>query len=213
MKGLIRNNFYSMESNVKISFIIALFLSVVAFFVKHGAFIQMIIAMQVFIFIVNVGTSLHADVVSKWNRFELTLPVKHNDIIKAKYISFAMLFLLGVVMGSITAISVCVTSGLSNMPSVLYGYEFGLTLAATTAGIMYPLMLKIGTEKNELIMILSGIASIGLLVLISAILIPLTGKMNMKHSLVGIVSTIVALTIFVISYFVSTRIYRQKEFN
>ncbi len=213
MKGLIRNNFYSMESNVKISFIIALFLSVVAFFVQHSAFIQMIIAMQVFIFIVNVGTSLHADVVSKWNRFELTLPVKHNDIIKAKYISFAMLFLLGVVMGSITAISVCVTSGLSNMPSVLYGYEFGLTLAATTAGIMYPLMLKIGTEKNELIMILSAITSIGLLVLISAILTPLTGEMNMKHSLVGIVSTIVALAIFIISYFVSVRIYRHKEFN
>ena len=49
MKGLIRNNFYSMESNIKISFLIALFLSVVALFVKHSAFIQMIIAMQVFI--------------------------------------------------------------------------------------------------------------------------------------------------------------------
>lgn len=213
MKGLIRNNFYSMESNVKISFIIAMFLSVVAFFVKHSAFIQMIIAMQVFIFIVNVGTSLHADVVSKWNRFELTLPVKHNDIIKAKYISFAMLFLLGVVMGSITAVSVFVRSGFSNMQSVLYGYEFGLTLATTTAGIMYPLMLKIGTDKNELIMILSAITSIGLLVLISAILTPLTGEMNMKHSLVGIVSMVVALAIFIISYFVSIRIYHRKEFN
>lgn len=213
MKGLIRNNFYSMESNVKISFIIALFLSVVAFFVKRSAFIQMIIAMQVFIFIVNVGTSLHADVVSKWNKFELTLPVKYNDIIKAKYISFAMLFLCGVVMGSITAISVYVTSDNSNMQFVLYGYEFGLTLAATTAGIMYPLMLKIGTEKNELIMILSGIASIGLLVLVSAALTPLTGEMNMKHSLVGKVSTIVALAIFINSYFVSIRIYRHKEFS
>lgn len=212
MKGLIRNNFYSMESNVKISFIIALFLSVVAFFVEHSSFIQMIIAMQVFVFIVNVGTSLHADVVSKWNKFEVTLPVTYNDIIKAKYISFAILFLFGVVMGSITAISVCVTSGFSNIPSVLYGYEFGFTLAATTAGIMYPLMLKIGTEKNELIMILSGIASIGLLVFISAILTPLTGEMNMKHSLVGIVSTISSLAIFIISYFVSVRIYRHKEF-
>lgn len=213
MRGLIRNNFYSMESNIKISFIIALFLSVATFFVKHSAFIQMIISMQVFIFIVNVGTSLHADVVSEWNRFEVTLPVKSNDIIKAKYISFVMLFLFGVVMGSITAISVYVTSGFSNIQSVLYGYEFGLTLAATTAGIMYPLMLKIGTEKNELIMILSAIASIGLLVLISAILIPLTGEMNMKHSLVGIVSTIVALTIFTISYFVSIKIYCHKEFS
>lgn len=213
MKGLIRNNFYSMESNVKISFIIAMFLSVVAFFVKHSAFIQMIIAMQVFIFIVNVGTSLHADVVSKWNKFERTLPVKYNEVIKAKYISFAILFAFGVIMGSITAISVFVRSGFSNMQSVLYGYEFGLTLATTTAGIMYPLMLKIGTDKNELIMILSAITSIGLLVLISAILTPLTGEMNMKHSIVGIVSMVVALAIFIISYFVSIRIYHRKEFN
>lgn len=212
MKGLIRNNFYSMESNIKISFIIALFLSAVAFYVKHSAFIQMIIAMQVVIFIVNVGTSLHADVVSKWNQFELTLPVKCNNIIKAKYISFAILVVFGVTMGSITAISVYVTSGFSNMHSVLYGYEFGLRLAATTAGIMYPLMLKIGTDKNELILFLSAIASIGLLVLVSAILTPLTGEMNMKHSLVGAVSTMVALGIFVGSYFISIKTYQSKEF-
>ncbi|MDO5400550.1 MAG: ABC-2 transporter permease [Eubacteriales bacterium] len=212
MKGLIRNNFYSMESNVKISFTIALFLSVAAFFVKQSAFIQMIIGAQVFIFIVNVGTSLHADVVSKWNKFELTLPVKYNDIIKAKYISFVMLILFGIVMGSITAISVYVTSGLSNIQSVLYGYEFGFTLAATTAGIMYPLMLKFGTEKNELIMILSVISSIGLLVLAAAILTPLTGEMNMKHPLVGMVSTMAALGIFIGSYFISIKIYQSKEF-
>ena len=46
MKGLIRNNFYSMENNIKISFILALFTAIVSFFVKHDAFIQMIIAMQ-----------------------------------------------------------------------------------------------------------------------------------------------------------------------
>ena len=38
MKGLIRNNFYSMENNIKLSFIVALFLAVVSFFVKHDAF-------------------------------------------------------------------------------------------------------------------------------------------------------------------------------
>ena len=68
MRGLIRNNFYSMENNIKISFMIALFAAVVSFFVKHDALIPMIISMQLFIFIVNVGTSLHADVVSKWNK-------------------------------------------------------------------------------------------------------------------------------------------------
>lgn len=212
MRGLIRNNFYSMENNIKMSFIIALFLTVVSFFVKHDAFIQMIIAMQLFIFIVNVGTSLHADVVSKWNKFERTLPIKYNDIIKAKYISFAILILLGIVMGSITTIYAYVTNGYSNVQSIFYGYEFGLTLSATTAGIMYPLMLKIGTEKNEMIMILSAIAVVGLLILLSAILKPLTGEMNMKHPLVGIVSAIVAVVIFIASYFVSVKIYQHKEF-
>lgn len=212
MRGLIRNNFYSMENNIKMSFIIALFLTVVFFFVKHDAFIQMIIAMQLFIFIVNVGTSLHADVVSKWNKFERTLPIKYNDIIKAKYISFAILILLGIVMGSITTIYAYVTNGYSNVQSIFYGYEFGLTLSATTAGIMYPLMLKIGTEKNEMIMILSAIAAVGLLILLSAILKPLTGEMNMKHPLVGIVSAIVAVVIFIASYFVSVKIYQHKEF-
>ena len=74
-------------------------------------------------------------------------------------------------------------------------------------------MLKIGTEKNELIMILSSIISIGLMVLISAALSPLTGEMNIKHSLVGIVSMSAALLIFVSSYFVSVKIFRNKEFN
>lgn len=213
MKGLIRNNFYSMENNIKISFIVALFLAAVSFFVKQDAFIQMIIAMQLFIFIVNVGTSLHADAVSKWNKFELTLPVKYSDVIKAKYISFAILILLGILMGGITAIYACITSGFSNVQSVFYGYEFGLTLSAVTAGIMYPLMLKMGTEKNEMIMILSAIAAVGLPVLLSAILTPLTGEMNMKHPLVGTVSAIVAWMIFVGSYFVSVKIYRHKEFS
>ena len=213
MKGLIRNNFYSMENNIKLSFIVALFLAVVSFIVKHDAFIQMIIAMQLFIFFVNTGTSLHADVVSKWNKFELTLPVRYNDIIKAKYISFAILILPGIFMGSITAVYACVTNGFSNVQSVLYGYEFGLTLSAATTGIMYPLMLKTGKEKNEMIMILSAIAASGLPVLLSAILAPLTGGPDMKHPLTGIVSAIVSVVIFTGSYFVSVKIYRHKEFS
>ncbi len=73
-------------------------------------------------------------------------------------------------------------------------------------------MLKIGTEKNELIMILSAIAAAGLPVLLSAILTPLTGEMNMKHPLVGTVSSIFAVALFISSYFVSVKIYRHKEF-
>ena len=212
MKGLVRNNFYSMENNVKMSFVMALFLSVAALFIPSSAAVQVIISTQLFIFIANTGTSLHEDEVSRWNKFELTLPVEHREIIKAKYISFGMLFLFGMAMAGVTALVTCAVNGASNIQSVLYGYEFGLTLSATTAGIMYPLVLKMGTEKSELIMILSAALSVGVIVLVSVALAPLTGEMNMKHSLVGVISTAVALAIFVGSGFVSVKILKNKEF-
>lgn len=48
--------------------------------------------------------------------------------------------------------------------------------------------------------------------IVSAILTPLTGEMNMKHSLVGAISTMIALGIFIGSYFISIKIYQNKEF-
>lgn len=213
MKGLIRNNFYSMESNLKISFVLALLLYVASLFVKDNGFITMIISMQTLVFTVNIGTALHTDVISKWNKFERTLPVKFSDIIRAKYISFLILFLAGIIMGSCTGLSSYVVGSFSNIQPIFIGYTYGLTLAVTAAGIMYPLMLKIGTDKNEMILILSIMAGLGLIVLVAAILAPITGEMNMRHPITQGVSTIVAFMIFAVSYFVSIVIYKTKEFS
>lgn len=214
MKGLIRNNFYSMESNIRVSFLIALFLSGVSFFVRQSALLQMLISMQLFVFIANTGTSLHADTVSKWSKFERTLPVKPREVILAKYLSFAALFLFGAAMGSVTAAIALARGSVSGFPPLLYGYTFGLTLSAVTVGIMFPLMLRIGTEKNELILILSAAASIGLLFLVSSALAPLTGgEMNLRAPLVGAVCVAAAFAVFVGSYFISVRIYMGKEFS
>ena len=67
MKGLIRNNFYAMEGNLMISFIMAAALVFTPLFVKNATIYPMIIAVQVFLFVVNTGTALHADEVAKWN--------------------------------------------------------------------------------------------------------------------------------------------------
>ncbi len=38
-------------------------------------------------------------------------------------------------------------------------------------------------------------------------------ELNMKHPLVGTVSSILAVALFIGSYFVSVKIYRHKEFG
>ena len=96
--------------------------------------------------------------------------------------------------------------------TLLRGFEVGLTLSFFSIAVMYPLVLKFGTEKNELILILSTFGAIGMQLLTAACLAQWTDGMNMRHPLVEAVSTLVAIIVFFASYFVSVKIHKGKEF-
>lgn len=212
MKGLIRNTMYSMESNIKLAFLISGVLIFVPLATSEAAVSSMIISIQIFVFLANVGTSLHADEVSKWNKFECTLPVKKSAVILAKYISFCMLILFGLAISALTGILALFKNPQTSVNSLVWGYEYGLTLSLVTAAAMYPVMLKIGTEKNELILILSALAAVLFMGCTAALLIPFTGEMNLRSPFVGAVTVCTAPFILLLSYFVSLRIYKNKEF-
>lgn len=214
MKGLIRNNFYSMQSNITLAFIIALILVFTPFLIADSAssIIPFSISAQMLIFVLNTGTSLHADEVAKWNKFELTLPVKRSTIIGAKYISFIALILLGMIMGGVTLICAKFAEFNLDTNSIIWAYGFGLTLSILSIAIMYPCMLKIGTEKNESILLLSFFIAIGIMLVIALLSSNITNGMNWRHPFVGIVSMIVSLVCFASSYLISLRVYRNKEF-
>lgn len=212
MKGLIRNNFYAMEGNMGISFIVAAFLGIMPVFLKNSSFIPMILAIQIFIFVVNTGTSLHADTIAKWNKYERILPVRSGEPVLAKYISFAIMLLLGAAMSLITLLCAAAAGVALDLADLAAGYGYGWTLSGISIGIMYPIMLKFGTDKNELILLFSAFGSVGFRIATAFLLSPWTEEMNMQHPLVNTVSALAALVIFAGSYFVSLGIYHQKEF-
>lgn len=212
MRGLIRSNLYSMESNIILAFVLSAFLAVSALFMKSPASIPYIVAMQVFLFVVNIGTSLRADEGSKWSRYEITLPVNRSVLILSKYLSIVLLLVPGVLMGILTILLTRVSGYSITLPSLFRGFEVGLTLSFFSIAVMYPLVLKWGTEKNELILILSTFGAIGMQLLTAACLSKWTGGMNMRHPLVEAVSTLIATIAFFVSYFVSVKIHKSKEF-
>ena len=212
MKGLIRNNLYSMENSILIAFIISVFLAIVPFGGVNPTLLPMIISIQIFVFVVNIGTSLRADETAKWSKFELTLPIKRSNLVLAKYVSIIILILMGIVMGTATmALSSYYDYSVSHS-ALVYGFEYGLTLSILSTSIMYPLSLKLGAGKSEIIFIISAFATIGIMLLIAAVLSTWTEGMNLRHPLVGAVSVIVAIVAFVFSYFVSVIIHNRKEF-
>lgn len=211
MKGLIRNNLYSMGSSILIAFVIAVFLAIVPLGGINPALLPMIISIQIFVFVVNISTSLRADEIAKWSKFELTLPIKRSDIVLAKYVSIIILLLIGITIAMIT-MALTRYYGDANHAVLIYGFEYGVTLSILSTSIMYPLSLKLGVEKSELIFIISAFATIGIMFLIAAVLSTWTGGMNMRHPLVGAVSVIVAIVAFVLSYFVSVIVHNGTEF-
>lgn len=211
MRGLIRNNLYSMESNIVLAFALSAFLAVSSLFISPAA-TPFIIAVQIFLFVVNIGASLRADEISKWSKYEITLPVSRSNLVLAKYISIVLLLLLGILMGTVTILLSFLNGHPMNLPTLLRGFEVGLTLSFFSIAVMYPLVLKLGTEKNELILLLSTLGAIGMQLLLAASLAKWTGGMNMRHPLVEATGTITAILLFLASYFVSVKIHKSKEF-
>lgn len=212
MRGLIRNNLYSMESSIILAFVLSAFLAVSSLFIKSDMSTPFIISIQVFLFVVNIGTSLRADEMSKWSKYEITLPVSRSNLVLAKYISVVILLVLGMLMGTVTVLLSHISGHSMTLPTLLRGFEVGLTLSFFSIAVMYPLVLKFGTEKNELIFILSTFGAIGMQLLTAACLSKWTDGMNMRHPLVEAITTFIAIIIFFVSYFVSVEIHKGKEF-
>jgi hypothetical protein len=212
MRGLLVNNIYSTQGNIRLSLTIALVLTAVSLFLKDSSYIPMIIAIQVFVFASNLGTSLKMDEASKWNKFEITLPVTRKAIISAKYLSFLLLILMGFATSLIT-LALHFLGGDFDFDMIISGYGYGLQLSLSTIALVYPLILLLGAEKSETLLFTAAGFSFGLRVLVWYILFLSDPTIQFKGSnIVDYVSVALALVMFVLSYFLSVQIHRNKEF-
>ncbi|ETT50745.1 ABC-2 transporter permease [Paenibacillus sp. FSL H7-0756] len=212
MRGLLLNNYYSLQNTIKTSLGIALMLALVPLAVINNSILNAIIGAQILVFVVSIGASLQADEASKWNRFEITLPIRRRTVVYAKYLSFLLLILMGTATSLIT-IGVIYAKGVDTSGwSLSTGFTFGLSLAITTLAVYYPVVLKFGVDKSELmVMVAAGIAVV-LRVLVWLLLGQYMDGVNFNGPETGYASLLLAVLLFAISYVTAVRIHRNKEF-
>lgn len=213
MKGLILNNFYSMEDNIKLSFIISIFLSASCFILTDIKFISMIISIQIFVVVSNITTSLKVDEASSWNKMEVTLPVKRSDIITAKYISLVLLLILGVSFSLLTLVVLKIKEIELNIIYLVQGYTYGISLVIATVSALYPIILKFGSNKGDIMLAVSIGIAIAMRFFIWILLnIVSANSINFNSSEVGVVYIMVSGLLFILSYIISRQIYKNKSF-
>ena len=216
MKGLIRNNFYTVEGSLKLTILIGFIGMIIVPFIARSfpnsnILLTGMISGLLGAFGALSGTSIQKDGTSKWSKFELTLPISRKDVIKARYLSFLLYTFIGLIMAILSALLFNAIVGSINLDRLAYGFIFGIAFAMSIPTFMTPLVLIFGTDKNETLLMISIFISLGLFIGTSLILSPFLSDSSNADSLFRVGYLIFSILLYTSSYMLSVFLYQRKE--
>ena len=211
MKGLILKDLLLIKGNLRTLLIIFFGFMIMA--LNNISTVSFIIP---FFAVMMCISTFNYDEYNKWNTYAITLPGGRKSIVQSKYIATILLVVLSSIVSILVSIIIGNINGNINYEetfSTLFGGLFGISLVMS---IMYPLIYKYGNEKGRLFLFIGIflITAVGGLIFntidISGINKPAIIDFFDKFGLYLL--PIVTLVILYISYSVSVRIYKNKEF-
>ncbi|MCM2678036.1 ABC-2 transporter permease [Alkalicoccobacillus plakortidis] len=215
MKGLILNQYYSVEKSIWGYAILGFILSMVLVFFENPAF-QRVAAFFPVAFMASVALEvLQQEAKSGWSKYVLTLPVKRERVVQTHYLFFGMITFLGLLITCITYLLAQLLFGIELSISYVYSLMNILGITFTMGFISYPLTYILGTEKAGVVAMTGFGAGIGLFFLSALIfeLLPVKAFQGMNLDLLFSLSFMtINFILFIISYIVSIQVYKRKEF-
>lgn len=219
MKGLIRNNFYSIGSSLPILIVSEFALLIIGLIIltlkgSQDEFLTVaisggIIGSQLGGAGALCGTAIQKDALSKWSKFELTLPINRTTVIQSRYLSFLLYCIIGLLMSLVTVASMYLL-GLPVVTERLnYSLVFGIVFALAIPTFMTPLILIFGADKNEILLFISIVLGLGLFwgsITLMNIFFPDISNLYFRLGYL-----IFSGILYTLSYFLSLNIYKRKE--
>lgn len=211
MKGLILNNLYSVREGLNLSLLLAIVATTLLMSTENSTALKLSFYLPMALIAVNAFEVLKQDNLSGWDKFEFTLPLRRQKVVQSKYLTFLLLLLVSVAVtiGIFVVSSSFVTfsEGLMFI-SILRGIGFVLCLAT----IIYPLTYILGGDKSELIRIIGMIFSFVVFGIVYFLQRMAVGEVEGFDKFFSINFVLVSFFLFIVSYFISIRTYKRKEF-
>ncbi len=210
MLGLIKKDFLILKANSKSMAIIFIIYLMFAFQGTFDVtFIVPLIGIMLFI------STFSYDDFNNWHSYAITLPDGRKNVVKAKYIaSIILTVILGIVsLGLSIGIGYIKTNSI-NLEEIISSL-MGTTLSSVIIiSLLYPIVFKFGATNGRMILfgVVFGIAGIGALI---AKFVDMTFIINMINGLdnyLFIAVPVISIILLGISYLISSKIYKNKEF-
>ena len=210
MLGLIKKDFLLIKANLKSMVIIFIVYLILAFQGTFDVtFIVPLIGIMLFI------STFSYDDFNNWNSYAVTLPNGRKNVVRAKYIaSIILTVILGVIALAIgVGISHTKTNSI-NLDEIISSLMGTMLSSVIIISLLYPIVFKFGATNGRIILfaVVFGIAGIGALVSQFIDMRFIINMLDRLDSYALIAIPIISAILLGISYLISNRIYRSKEF-
>lgn len=218
MKGLMRDNLYAALANGRAfaAFMLLLGIFVVAMDNRIPSLVigYMLLGMVGFSF--NAAASLRREGAAKWHKYKLTTPVKRAAIVQSGFWSLLLWLLVGMAFaGAGVALSVLLHGfPFDRDTDVFMLFVMGAAVSLFMGAIFFPLFYGGGEERTEVSLVISLLGGIGLaLGLTTLVNLLFPRPMTTPQVLLGGALLLAgALAAFALSYPLSARLHRKREY-
>ncbi len=208
MIGAVIADMLSMKKVVKLYLIVSVIYIALGIFNGGGSGM---VSFLVFFAVMLVLASFSYNDICHWDKFINVTPVRRIEIVAAKYIFALTAVAVSTLIGEIV---LYVTGKMSGRPleedmiSMLVVSGIGMVYLS----IMLPILFKVGAEKGRIIMFV-----VLLIPVVGALLISKDPEMmaavnQIDFRMAAAAAPFAVAAIFVISFFISYKIYKSKEF-
>lgn len=217
MKGLIIKEFTNLGKSFKLVGFMLLFYGAISIMTDSPGGFSGLFTVIFALFLFNTYT---LDEMANWDIYALTMPLTRENIVQGKYLLMLLLSFLGFI---INTGSLLILNMVTKAESLFIGIEVpiaGMVIVIIFYSILLPIISKVGITKARIYFI--GIYMVPFLLGIliknkikeNKIILPewFTEALWTVKDKINIIAPIAMLICLLISYCISIRIYRKKEF-
>ncbi|MBY2087364.1 ABC-2 transporter permease [Clostridioides difficile] len=211
MKGLILKDLLNLKGNIKF---ILLFIIMFGFMSSLGdGNVNNFIGVIIVLCTTMIVSTFSYDDLNKWDSYVLTMPINRNDIVLSKYLTMLIFSFIGVLVSLIVSVTIGYFKNTLILNETLLINALILSISVCFGSLILPLIYKFGTERARLLMILCFLVPTLALLVFKSILENISSPISIEIILNTLVYSLpfVPILLFVISYFISSKIYSKKE--
>ena len=160
-------------------------------------------------------SSFSYDDYNNWQTYAASLPQGRENIVRSKYVVALCSTLLASVLGFAMSFAVSAIKGTSISLTDRLSSLFGVLLAIILMlSVLYPIVFKYGAEKGRMALMIMGLGIGGtVIVLVRFAGLSVTPAfLDFLETYLPLIFTVLSITALIVSYFVSKKIYLNKEF-